>query len=161
MTAKKYFIDTEFIERGPHHPIDLLSIGIVCEDGRQYYAVSNERDENDASQWVKDNVIPLLGQNIRKSLSQIADDLSEFFSPEKHGKPEFWAYYADYDWVVFCQIFGRMIDLPKDFPMFCRDVKQFAVDKGNPTLPEQTGWEHNALMDARWTKFAHEFLEKL
>lgn len=25
-------------------------------------------------------------------------------------------YYADYDWVAFCQLFDRMIDLPKDFP---------------------------------------------
>ena len=45
----KYFLDTEFIE-GFHKPlfgkkrhfIDLISIGIVCEDGREYYAVSNE-----------------------------------------------------------------------------------------------------------------------
>lgn len=37
---------------------------------------------------------------------------------------EFYAYYADYDWVVFCWLFGRMIDLPKGFPMYCRDLKQ-------------------------------------
>ncbi len=39
-------------------------------------------------------------------------------------KPEFYAYYADYDWVVFCWLFGRMIDLPKGFPMYCKDLKQ-------------------------------------
>lgn len=60
----KYFIDCEFIE-GFHKPlfgkrrhfIDLISIGIVAEDGREYYAISNEFNENKASQWVKDNVI--------------------------------------------------------------------------------------------------------
>ena len=36
----------------------------------------------------------------------------------------FYAYYADYDWVAFCWLFGKMIDLPKGFPMYCRDLKQ-------------------------------------
>lgn len=42
--------------------------------------------------------------------------------PDKDIK--FWAYYADYDWVVFCWIFGTMMDLPKGMPMYCRDLKQ-------------------------------------
>lgn len=41
-----------------------------------------------------------------------------------YNQPEFYAYYADYDWVVFCWLFGRMIDLPKGFPMYCKDLKQ-------------------------------------
>ncbi|WP_428743140.1 hypothetical protein [Tenacibaculum sp.] len=43
---------------------------------------------------------------------------------EKYGKPEFYAYYADYDWVLFCWLFGRMVDLPNGFPMYCKDLKQ-------------------------------------
>lgn len=39
-------------------------------------------------------------------------------------KPKFYSYYADYDWVVICWLFGRMIDLPTGFPMFCFDLKQ-------------------------------------
>lgn len=31
----KYFIDTEFVDDG--HTIDLISIGIVAEDGRELY----------------------------------------------------------------------------------------------------------------------------
>lgn len=31
---------------------------------------------------------------------------------------------ADYDWVVLCQLYGTMMDLPKGWPMYCRDVKQ-------------------------------------
>src|SRR4051812_11038169 len=33
----KYFYDTEFLEDG--QTIELISIGIVAEDGREYYAV--------------------------------------------------------------------------------------------------------------------------
>ena len=60
----KYFIDTEFIEgvKKPlfgksRHFIDLVSIGIVCEDGREYYAVSNEFNPKDADKWVLENVL--------------------------------------------------------------------------------------------------------
>jgi len=76
----KYFIDTEFIEgfKKPlfgksRHFIDLISIGIKCEDGREYYAVSNEFNSNDADQWVKDNVISKLydedGQRLGRWIS--------------------------------------------------------------------------------------------
>ena len=73
-------------------------------------------------------------------------------------KPEFWAYYADYDWVVLCQLYGRMIDLPEGWPRYCRDVKQLRDSLGNPPLAKQETGEHNALADALWTKQAWEYL---
>jgi hypothetical protein len=45
------------VERGPKYPIDLISIGIVAEDGREYYAQSCEFEPAKASAWVKGNVI--------------------------------------------------------------------------------------------------------
>lgn len=74
-------------------------------------------------------------------------------------KPELWAYYADYDWVVLCQLFGTMMDLPNGWPMYCRDVKQLCDELGNPKLPEQGKSEHHALADARWTRQAWAFLK--
>jgi 3' exoribonuclease, RNase T-like len=55
----KYWIDTEFIE-GPY-TIDLISIGVVAEDGREFYAESNEVDWSKASRWTLLNVRPQLG----------------------------------------------------------------------------------------------------
>jgi hypothetical protein len=152
----KYWFDTEFIENGK--TIDLISIGIVAEDGRKYYAVSSQFNSNDASQWVKDNVIVHLPvYEYRKTRSKIADEVKEFINCEK---PEIWAYYADYDWVAFCQLFGTMMDLPKGYPMYCRDIKQLCDSLGNPKLPEQESLEHHALNDALWTKQAWHFLEQ-
>jgi hypothetical protein len=56
----KIFYDTEFIDDG--HRIDLVSIGMVAEDGREYYAVSSEFDmaKLAANQWLVDNVWPSL-----------------------------------------------------------------------------------------------------
>lgn len=155
----KYFIDTEFIERGAHHPIDLISIGVVAEDGREYYAISSEFDPDDASDWVSANVLTQLSPDEwrnAKKLTMIAAEIRSFVGDDK---PEFWAYYADYDWVVFCQMFGAMIDLPKGWPMYCRDIKQLCDDLGTPKLPEQGKGEHNALADARWNKLAWAWLK--
>ena len=48
----KYFLDTEFIEDGK--TIDLISIGIVAEDGREYYAINSECDFPKANDWIKE-----------------------------------------------------------------------------------------------------------
>lgn len=173
----KYWLDTEFIEDGK--TIDLISIGIVAEDGRELYLLNYDCDHSKASDWVKENVLSHLpsmplpclyastkaflnseaGQQGWRNKGGIAHEVKEFCDPGKYGKPEFWAYYADYDWVVFCQLFGTMMDLPKGFPMYCRDIKQECDRLGNPKLPEQGKGEHNALEDARWNKLAWEFLQ--
>lgn len=149
----KIWFDTEFYENG--RTISLISIGLVREDGATYYAETpfapNLCNESD---WLKANVLPYLRGPCRPR-DIIAEDVRAFAGE----KPEFWAYYADYDWVVLCQLYGRMIDLPEGWPMYCRDVKQLCDSLGNPKLPSQTSTEHHALNDARWTKTAWEFLQ--
>jgi hypothetical protein len=144
----RYWFDTEFIEDGK--TIDLISIGIVSEDGREFYAINSECDYDKASDWVRDNVLVHLKAHTETYLTraEIRDAVLAFVGTDR---PEIWAYYADYDWVVFCQLFGTMMDLPKGWPMFCRDLKQLA--EATP-LPEQGKGEHHALADAKWTRDA-------
>ena len=157
----RYFLDTEFIEY-PNR-IELISIGIKCEDGRTYYALCSDYDYHHADQWVKDNVIqPIYDafvaedewmepQNFQKfkgkSTEIIRHELLKFIGAD----PEFWGYYSDYDWVVFAWIFGKMIDLPEGYPMYCRDLKQLLDESGKEKLPDPEG-EHNALADAIWNE---------
>lgn len=147
----KYWFDTEFIEDG--NTIDLLSIGIVSEDGRELY-LEPHCDRSRASDWVKQNVLPHLSGDVMPR-HEVADAIMEFVGDQ----PEFWAYYADYDWVALCQLFGTMMDLPKGWPMYCRDVQQLCDDLGNPKLPERASTEHHALADAKWTREAWKFLQ--
>lgn len=224
-THMNYYLDFEFIE-GFHKPflgkrrhfIDLISVGIVCEDGREYYAISNEFKAKNASQWVKENVISklpprydweevggpvspfttgsfeepsmrLVENRLYKSNKQIADEIAEFcgcFREQlfwRTNQPvNFYGYYADYDWVLFCSLFGTMMDLPKGFPKLCMDLKQTCIEKfttyvnlpgeshgdhkiwtpyyHHPNYPPQSN-EHNALDDARWNKKLHEFIKTL
>ena len=140
----KIWFDTEFIEDGK--TIDLISIGMVREDGKTLYLESGECDRAKASEWVKENVFPhLTGPLV--SRDTIARQV-KLFSGDS---PEFWAYYADYDWVVLCQLFGTMMDLPSGWPMFCRDLRQ-AVDGIGIELPAQETTTHNALADALWLR---------
>lgn len=73
---------------------------------------------------------------IRNGYGYLDDDIKDKYNPNDMGyhQPEFWGYYGDYDWVVFCSLFGKMINLPQGFPMYLRDLKQaldysFSMDK--------------------------------
>jgi hypothetical protein len=145
----KIWFDTEFIEDGK--TIELISIGMVREDGAELYLESSECDKSHASQWVVENVFPhLTGDTCTRA--EIAKKVLAFAGEA----PQFWAYYADYDWVVLCQLFGTMMQLPSHFPMFCRDLKQLfetIAIKKRGKLP-MNGQHHNALSDARWCRDA-------
>jgi hypothetical protein len=173
----KYWLDTEFIEDGK--TIDLISIALVCEDGREFYAENLDADLDKASDWVKENVIKhLWSRQADKSFAnawsranngvggllshkEIRGEVFRFCNPEIYGEPEFWADYCSYDWVAFCQLFGTMMDLPKGFPMYCHDIQQECDRLGNPELPQQEHGQHNALADARHNKVVWEFLRDL
>ena len=74
-------------------------------------------------------------------------------------KPEFWGYFADYDWVVFAWLFGRMVDLPGHFPMYCRDFKQVMDAYGilRDELPQKPKNSHHALADAAWLRDSYQY----
>ena len=163
----RYYLDTEFYEDG--RTIDLISIALVCEDGREFYAVSSEAELHRVSPWVREHVLPRLppyGDRAWITRAQIRDAVHQFTAPADHlgnprPEPQVWAYYADYDWVALCQLFGTMMNLPEHMPKFCMDLKQLAVTMGNPRLPKQATGEHDALEDARWNMATHAFLESL
>jgi hypothetical protein len=212
----KYFIDTEFLEgtqkekfpvslfRKETKPtIDLISMGIVAEDGREYYAISKDFNLKEAwnrwqlrtgqgdrnylqprEYWIRENVLypiflELAAKNNNefigytftyklfeklickygKTNKQIAEEVKEFvnidyhtfcnfdgtaaslimerksrlaeqrFKELKYNEPKFYGYFADYDWVAFCWLFDKMMDLPKGFPMYCIDLKQILDEK--------------------------------
>ena len=173
----RYYLDTEFIEDG--HTIDLISLGLVAEDGRTLYLCNKKCEFSKADDWVWANVLSPIGvekgpgngamvpvdPGLWVNRDYIKNAVLDFCDPEQHGKPEFMAYYADYDWVVFCQLFGRMIHLPEGYPMYCRDLKQIADDIGGGVPEHLSGnppaGEHNALTDALWVKDMHEYILSL
>lgn len=150
----RWFLDTEFDENGT--TIKLISIALVSEAGDEYCRVlANGWRPDDCDDWVKANVLPHLPTDHCDTRSVVAEDLKQLLL--RDGKPEIWGYFADYDWVAFCQLFGKMVDLPDGFPMFCLDLKQAMVQRGitKEMLPAQSGAAHDALADARWIRDAY------
>jgi len=155
MTAMvyRYFYDCEFIEDGT--VVDLVSIGVVDEFGREFYAVSTEFDETRAIPWVRRNVLdklPSPSDKAWRSREQIRDDLFAFLMEPIRGRDgeqmELWAWYAAYDHVALAQLWGAMPALPRAIPRFTKDLRQLWDDKGRPPLPTASG-RHDALVDAK------------
>lgn len=174
----RYYYDTEFKEDGK--TIDLISIGIVAEDGREFYAVSNEFDTRRVARdnWLMTNVMSsieheafvvtdFLGAPLVRDLwvtdkarmdrDEIRDGIVDFVGKDKNS--EFWAWYGDYDHVALCQLFGRMIDLPSKMPKFTMDLKQIRTMCDNCWIPEQPKGLHNALDDARFNVVRYDYLQ--
>lgn len=149
----RYFYDTEFIEDG--RTIELISIGVVAEDGREYYAVSTEFDPGRAGRWVRTHVLPKLpspAAKVWRSRSRIRADLEEFFGLGTHEGPEpieLWAWIGAYDHVVLCQLWGTMPELPAAMPRFTHELRQLWEERGRPELPPRSPGAHDALVDAR------------
>lgn len=265
-----HYLDCEFLEgtqkenfpislfrKNTPPTIDLISIGIVAEDGREFYAISKDFNLKEAwnrfdgyhestpyekqhgfsarkNYWIRENVLINIFYELKckeqfpginfidgtksifnkdfnlkelkrlikkygKTNKQIAEEIQELvygFAIRGYDenesqikttkklienfkeKVEFYAYYADYDWVVFCWLFGKMMDLPNGFPMYCYDLKQLMDEKAksipvandldmglkamklHEDFPKQEN-EHSAIFDARFNKKLHEFLNNL
>ena len=145
----RYFFDTEFIEDG--RTIDLVSIGVVDEDGREFYAVSTEFDPSKAGPWVRSHVLDKLpppSSKVYRSRTQIRESLLAYLLAPGT-EIELWAWYASYDHVALAQLWGTMPQLPRSIPRFTRELRQRWEDAGKPPLPPAPADAHDALADAR------------
>ena len=173
----RYFIDTEFIEDG--RTIDLISIGIVDESDREYYAINSNCQFDRANEWVQKNVYPSIGITLEgkhnmvrfpesKSLNElyktydiIATEIKDFILANPDRKDiEVYADYGHYDYVALCQLYGAMCNLPKGFPYYFFDIQSMAKIFGKTKLPDDLEIEgkHNALLGAKSCKQRFEYL---
>ncbi|KIF66293.1 hypothetical protein HY68_36950 [Streptomyces sp. AcH 505] len=80
MTAIDY--DLEFLEDG--HTIEVISIGMVADDGREYYAVNSDApwDRIKENDWLVRNVLPSLPMTGKRALDSYCAQ-----SPNIHPRP--------------------------------------------------------------------------
>lgn len=160
----RIYLDTEFIDNG--FDIKLISIGFVDERGKELYLINSDTEvlgKMMAVPWLRRNVAPYLPIKESKNRVPIWDPdhadarllanrremrekILKYFMDRP--KPELWAWYAAYDHVALCQIFGPMVNLPSAIPQHTGDLRQEHVRLGEPLLPRQVGPKHHALADA-------------
>jgi hypothetical protein len=165
----RYYLDTEFDESR----VELISVGVVDQTGRRFYAINGDYDWDLAAPWLRDNVEPHLSlaeyaeetKNLRYaecSCRGIGDLLRDWANLDQGDEAhEFWAYYGAWDWVLLRRLFPQH-DVPMALPLLYFDLKQFALSVGveDPLVDFVAHVEprHNALADAEWCRRAHEAL---
>lgn len=164
----RLFMDTEFT--GLHKHTHLISIGIVSEDGRTFYAEFNDYPESQVDEWIRKNVIenlimelPKEGEDepyvrsrhkknvplseewsikMRGNKEQIAKELREWLS--QFEKAEIWSDCLAYDWVLFCDLFGGAMNLPENICYVPFDISTLMKIKGvDPDIKREEfaeGW---------------------
>ena len=165
MNKTKIFFDTEFT--GLHQYTTLISIGLVSECGKTFYAEFNDYDKTQIDEWLQKNVIANLkfkepkyvetrsSIELRDNTSNIKFQLKQWL--EQFEKVEFWGDCLAYDWVLFNQIFGHAFNRPKAIYYIPFDLCTLFKLKGiDPDVSRKefagitSGSEkHNALSDAK------------
>ena len=157
----RYFYDTEFSQTPTGY--DLISIGIVADDGREYEATSAEMDlaTVQSDPFLSANVLPHLPPRTEwKPRSVIAAEVREFLTADG-GYPELWAWFASWDHTCLARLYGK-IPSPPWLPDLTHDLASIAafVDPKPDVaaLPIRRGSVHSALGDARLTRETFELL---
>lgn len=131
------YFDTEFI--GLHKDTTLVSIGIVTENGKRFYAEFADYDENQCDNWIKENVLKhtilagndtiaaRLGEDsnttvVLGSKMDIRYELGEWL--KQFDSVQFVSDVCHYDMVLLIDIFGGAFDLPKNVSAVCHDINQ-------------------------------------
>lgn len=141
MTKKKFYYDTEFLEKkeDPRKgSISLISIGIVSDDGREYYAVNSEMPEEEIAghDWLCKNVVPhlpLINKNrVEEQIAEKARTDRKFSSFQGHQL-----------------LFGLDLDdvQVKPHRQIANEVREFLLADGEPELWSwYSAYDHVVLM---------------
>lgn len=177
----KIFFDTEFT--GLHKNTTLISIGLVSEDNRVFYAELNDYDITQVDRWIHENVIlnlkfnkfdeiypksiPRLSReySMKSNKNMVAESLRDWLSQFDY--VEMWSDCLSYDWMLFCDLFGHAFEIPPNVYYIPFDISTLMRIKGiDPDINREEflgmkGIKHNALHDAIVIKVCYEKLMRL
>lgn len=147
---RRIFFDTEFTELS--EKAQLLSIGIISDDGATFYAELTDYDEALINPWVKEHVLgnfKFTSQssgmtrtfNNHKNIDSYSIEVngpsalvksSLMMWLHQFGEVEVWSDCLAYDWMLFNKIFGdTAMDIPKDLYFYIpMDLSTLLFAKG-------------------------------
>lgn len=126
-----FFFDTEFT--GLTKTTNLISIGIISETGRGFYAIFTDYDINKCDKWIINNVIAHLdineGNNItfvKGNKALIRDKLTTWLKETRDNEVvQFVSDVNHYDFVLLIDILADYaLDLPNWVSPYCHDINQ-------------------------------------
>ena len=170
----KIFFDTEFT--GLHQNTTLISIGLVSECDKTFYAEFTDYDKKQIDDWIKTNVIENLILNnyntnkdydpyeknvkVKGTKEVIEQTLSHWLY--QFEQVEMWSDCLAYDWILFNQIWGHAFNIPKNIYYIPFDIcTLFKMKNIDPDISREefvgniintkhwrSNSKHNALWDA-------------
>lgn len=177
----KIFLDTEFTHLD--QSADLISIGLVTETDKTFYAEFSDFSPEKCSEFTQTYVLSELlfphvkGEyyysshgniEVKSNTPQIVKYLGQWLR-EQRTSPEKYYVWGDciaYDWVLFCQLFGGAQKIPSCIYYIPFDIcTLFETVGANPDTHRESfanmqasKQKHNALWDARVIKACYEKL---
>lgn len=178
----KVFFDMEFT--GLHKDTTLLSLGMVAENGQEFYAELTDYDKSQIDDWLYKNVL----KNFR--FQDLCIHYQDYYSDQswvemkndkvklrelllkwlsQFNKVEIWSDCLSYDWVLFNDIFGHAFNIPDNVCYMPFDICTLFKMKGiNPdinrekfaNMKSKKGNKHNALWDAKVIRECYYKLSK-
>lgn len=159
----KIFFDTEFT--GLHKDTTLISIGLVDENGRTFYAEFSDYDESQCDDWIHKNVIKHLKWSKEGPVEDFVNFSGDLKYCEVYGCKEYikevlhdWLSQYDevelvsdcchYDMVLFIDIFGGAFDIPSNVNPVCHDINQDLAKRFMVTEREAFDVSREALLKA-------------
>ena len=129
----KLFFDMEFT--GLRQNTTPISLGIVSEDGKKFYAEFTDYDESQCNDWIEENVITELLYDTEKWYEGIADrqiqdnkqDISYALKDwlQQFDEIQFVSDVCHYDFVLLIDLLtngGTALDLPENISAVCHDL---------------------------------------
>lgn len=163
---KTLFLDTEFTSLSRSG--QLMSLALLLDDRRWFYAVFTDFDRDALSDWHRENVLPHLYEPFKEvegseaeircvagDTAAVAGALRQWLAPL--GPVEIWADVLAYDWVFFCELFGGALQLPDTVSYIPLDLATLLKLEGIDPDSDRVALaglgldslRHNALADAR------------
>lgn len=137
--------------------IQAISIGLVRDDGKEYYA---ENANLDTHRFKREQLDKVDFNTIKAGDLQFSDwiqaQVREFSKMPNNLKPQWWGVDCAHDWVAFCQLMnGNPTEGVGENQLNHYDVLQYAYHNGfNLWLfPNKFGW--NAIGRARYARYIY------
>ncbi len=155
-----FFLNSEYIDHDRW--IELVSLGVVAADGREFYAISTDFDPAGGNDFVRSVVLPQLepvGHPAWMSRPAMKEALLRFVGDDS---PRFWSYgSAPWDWLGMVQLMPLAERVPDGWTYTAYDVTcllELAGSVDDPELPGPPPNQHHALADARWARDVYRSL---
>lgn len=174
----RIFFDMEFT--GLHQNTTPISLGMVAEDGHEFYAEFVDYDHAQVDEWISEHVISHLNRQQGAANDDLVKSSNTGMRWEYYGTRagvavhlrdwlshydtvEIWSDVLAYDWVLFCDLFGGAFGIPSNIFYIPFDLATlFLVKHVHPDVSreifagESLEYQHHALHDAKVIKTCFE-----